>query len=142
MKQRRMFPCRLLQEPFELMLFGAFWTFAPLVVAATMVALWQGNALPADLAGVIIQALTVVPLAFTFRQRLATLVHHVNDWIHGLGPDKEKTRLYSVFLFMQGRGEDSVRGRALVSLFDLLGLVFLLGYFFVGLLLQHVGDSG
>ena len=124
------------------MLFGAFWTFVPLAVAATLVALWQRAFLPAELAGIIIQALTVVPLAFTFRQRLATLIHHVNDWVHGLGPNKETTRLYSVFLFMQGKGEESVSGRAIVSLFDLLGLVFLLVYFFGGLLLQHLGDSG
>ena len=106
--------------------FAVFWTLAPIVAAGTSIFLWLYGNTTAHLAGVIVQAMTISPLAFTFRQRLGKLAHDVTDWVHGAGSGKETTRWYRFFLIIRGSNVTSVRERALSSILEFVGLVALL----------------
>jgi hypothetical protein len=118
--------------------FAVFWTLAPIVAAGTSIVLWLYGNITAQLAGVIVQAMTISPLALTFRQRLATLAHDVTDWTHGAGSGKETTRWYRFFLTIRGPHVTSVRERALISILEFVGLVALVLYFVGGLILQNL----
>lgn len=67
------------------------------------------------------------------------MFHNLADMVHGKKGDayKESTRLYKMFLFFRG-SETSEKEKAWVSIFDSVGLIFLLFYYFAGIYLQHI----
>ena len=116
--------------------FTTIWTFAPFIFAIVLII---GRIFEVSMRGLIIQAFVMLPLVFTFRGRLATMFHNMADWAHGSksDTDKESTLWYKLFLSFRSSGV-SVKEGALISLFDSIGLLFLLFYYFVGIYLQHM----
>lgn len=108
-------------------------TCIPLIVAVALLALSIYDYISADTAGKAIQMLSVFPLAYSFRDRVATLLftlqkndfdrlHRVGTWFSGFG--------------VAGRDR---RDRILDAWLDFFSLVFVLVYISGGGLLQIFG---
>ena len=126
------------------MLFAGVFTFIPLFVPITFVSLWYEDLAGAKISRVVIQALTAVPLAYTFRERTWRFVSTFVDLVHGGGVQQEQTRLYKLFLFIRHgstKGQTN-RGsfyRFSLSAIELLGLILLVTYFIGGLVIRNYG---
>ena len=123
------------------MWYKTFWIIAPAVVAGILLVSWCRGALDADTAGKFLQLLAAFPLAYTFRQRAATLALTVAQAKRGRGP----VRWLGVFGdWLRGKDAKEEWGEEVwEATLDLLSLVMVLVYFIGGSVLQMVpGTNG